>query len=486
MLLVIVLLSFLLGVAVFVRTTTAAYRGDRGFTALPLRFDPDTSSSEYRAPDRDVLVTVRGGFVKGLMENDGGRDIVVRALSPLPGLRVEGGDIGGLSLILENVAPDFYAKRAAGGALLMTKEAVNRVRITVPQGAGGVAELAPSDDEREFPFVILGDNRDGYETFAEIVQQVNGEAPAFIIANGDFVYSGRPNQYRLFDEALSRFSATVCTVPGNHDIRNDGRGIYTMLYGPSHYSFDLGGCHFVFLDSSPGWLEERAISEEQYQWLERDLGRARGKRIFVTTHIPPEDPRHGPASADIPNYTSEAWRRERWTEEKLNDYMESRLLNHGFRDPKEAERFEQLMSAYHVDTVYTSHIHSYLEYTRGNVKYMVTGGAGAELLSRDSYHHYVVVRLGSPDMVRVVELPSPLNTYLARFAATAGLFATAIYRENRTAVLLLGVAASLLVVVLLVKLYLKGKGPIDTFARWALDTGRYGVRHFRELFGKGK
>jgi hypothetical protein len=54
-----------------------------------------------------------------------------------------------------------------------------------------------------------------------------------------------------------------------------------MLYGPAYYSFDFGGSHFVFLDSSPGWAQKRAISDEQYSWLERDLKRSQGKYIFV-------------------------------------------------------------------------------------------------------------------------------------------------------------------------------------------------------------
>lgn len=59
-------------------------------------------------------------------------------------------------------------------------------------------------------------------------------------------------------------------------------------------------------------------------------------------------------------------------------------MNHGFQDLKEAKGFESIMSTYHVDTVYLSHIHSYFDYTKNGVRYMVTGGAGAELLTKNS------------------------------------------------------------------------------------------------------
>ena len=63
----------------------------------------------------------------------------------------------------------------------------------------------------------------------------------------------------------SKIAATLLTSPGNHDIRGDGRTIYTKLYGPAYYSFDYADSHFIFLDSSPGWDQLKAISDEQYQ-----------------------------------------------------------------------------------------------------------------------------------------------------------------------------------------------------------------------------
>ncbi len=67
---------------------------------------------------------------------------------------------------------------------------------------------------------------------------------------------------------------------GNHDIRRNGRSIYTELYGPAYYSFDFQDSHFVFLGSSPGWAEIKSISNEQYIWLESDLIKALRKEDF--------------------------------------------------------------------------------------------------------------------------------------------------------------------------------------------------------------
>jgi hypothetical protein len=275
------------------------------------------------------------------------------------------------------------------------------------------------------------------------------------------------------------------TTLGNHDIRdNNGRSTYTMLYGPAYYSFDFADSHFVFLDSSPGWAEKRAISEEQYAWLEKDLIRAQGKHIFVITHIPPEDPRSGVTTNEIPDYANKVESGQSWAEKQLADYNENKNMDHGFQDPKEAARFENLMSKYHVDTVYLSHIHSYLEYTKDGVRYLITGGAGAELLTKNSYYHYIIADINYSNKVTVVELPSPANNYIARYTATIQLFASAMYEENPIAVVFIITGLVLLILLFIIKIYLRKKQPLDTFWKWIYDTAKYATRHFKELFFK--
>jgi len=334
----------------------------------------------------------------------------------------------------------------------------------------------------KYQYIILGDNRNGYDTFQEIIQQVNGENPVFVIDNGDLVFSGKPNQYRLFDQMVSKISTTLCTVPGNHDIRDNGNSTYTMLYGPSYYSFDFADSHFTFLNSAPGWAHKRAISNEQYTWLEQDLKKAQGKRIFVITHIPPEDPRKGVKPNKIKNYENEVKSGDSWAEQKLNNYNENKEMNHGFQDPKEAEKFEKIMSNYHVDTVYLSHIHSYFDYTKDGVRYMVTGGAGAELLTKNSYYHYIIEKIDNSKSVTRVELPSPANTYITRYLAAAQLFANSMYEEDPVSVVFIILGFLLLAILLIIKIYFRKKQPIDTIGKWLLDILKYARDHFKELF----
>lgn len=488
---IILCLCLISGVSAFLYNAIHSYKINNGFVSVPLQFDPEDSSSSYQLENSQIIVN--GGFVKGLQKNmDGTESLVIRALSPLPSITVMSSSANSVSLILENINPEFYAKSAAASNLTMTKVTVNTLKFdTINVNAGETTKIVPVQPIETVStgsekYVILGDNRDGYDTFAEIIQQVNGLNPVFVIDNGDLVFSGKPNQYRLFDKMASNISTTLCTTLGNHDIRGNGRETYSMLYGPAYYSFDYADSHYVFLDSSPGWKQKQAISDEQYAWLERDLAKAQGKHIFVITHIPPEDLRSGIIPNDIPNLVNDVKTDDNLLEEKLNNYYETKNMNHGFSDPQEAEKFENLMSTYHVDTVYLSHIHSYMEYTKDGVRYMITGGAGAELLTKNSYYHYLIAKIGDLNTTTMVELPSPANTYISRYLATAKLFTEAMYQENPVTFILISIGLIALIFLIVLRLYLWKQEPIDTLGKWLSDTGKYAIKRFRELFEKNK
>ncbi len=479
-------LCLLAGIGAFVYNSQHSYNISRDFNGVPLQFDPVDASSTY--PFDQARVTVYGGFIKGIQKDKTGHDsLVIRALSPLPNVTVQGTAAGTVTLLLENINPDFYAESTTDSKLEMSKTTVNTLKINVPVDIGKTITINPvkptaTDPAGRDKYIILGDNRDGYDTFGQIIQQVNAAAPVFVIDNGDLVFSGKPNQYRLFDQTVSKLGTTLLTAPGNHDIRGNGRTSYTKLYGPVYYSFDFADSHFVFLDSAPGWAQKQAITEEQYIWLEKDLKKAAGKRIFVTTHIPPHDPRGGVTTNEIPNYMSEVKTDDNWLEQKLNNYSESKSMYHGFQDPLEADRFERLMTAYGVDTVYLSHIHSYLEYTRDGVRYLITGGAGAELLTTTSYYHYLISSLGEIIPDTIVELPSPASNYLSRYGATIQLFAKAMYEENPLAMIFLLAGVGLLLSLVIVKLVLRKQQGLQALRKWLGDSWKYSVKRFRELF----
>jgi hypothetical protein len=458
-----------------------SYTGIGGFTPIPLDYNPDDSTSHYSW--KGAGITAYGGFVKGVQKESGGDILVIRALSPLPAVEVKAASSGAtVTVRIENINPEFYAASIDEG-LNPSRISVNTLEFAVDVAAEETQWIKPSQptDTQSDQYVILGDSRDGYETFDEIIAQVNAIKPAFVIDNGDLVYSGKPNQYRIFDRMAEKFSSTLCTTLGNHDIRGSGRETYTTLYGPAYYSFDFGANHFVFLDSSRGYAEMRAIPDEQYAWLERDLQKAQGKRIFVISHVPPVDPRSGLQPNEIEAYTDKVKQEGGFVEKKLEEYSEDANIDHGFRDKQEAQKFESLMTQYKVAAVYLSHIHSYFDYTKDSVRYIISGGAGAELLTQNSYYHYLIAKAGTSGALTMVQLPSPPNLLLQRYAATISLFSKAMYAENRAAVVLILSGLSLLVALILLLLYLKLKNWLAVVWVLTKDTGKYLTKRYKEL-----
>ena len=82
----------------------------------------------------------------------------------------------------------------------------------------------------------------------------------------------------------------------------------------------------------------------------------------------------------------------------------------------------------------------------------------------------------------MVELPSPANNYLTRYAATAQLFASSMYEENPVAVVFVILGFVLFILLLIIKIYLRKKQSLDNVWKWLSDIGKYAVKRFKELF----
>lgn len=96
----------------------------------------------------------------------------------------------------------------------------------------------------------------------------------------------------------------------------------------------------------------------------------------------------------------------------------------------------------------------------------------------------MIAKIGDVKTVTIVELPSPANSYPMRYAAAAQLFTEAMYKENPLAVVFVIAGFVLLILLLIAKIYLRKKQPIDTLGKWLSDIAKFAVKRFKELFGK--
>ena len=168
----------------------------------------------------------------------------------------------------------------------------------------------------EFYFVQLSDTHWGFEgppnpdargTLPKAIEAINALAqpPDFVVFTGDLTHltldaTLRRTRLAQFRDIAARLKVRdVRFLPGEHDASVDHGQAYQEFFGPTHYTFDHKGVHFIVLDnvSDP----TGAIGADQLAWLAADLTNlTHNTPIIVLTHRPLFDlvPEWGWATAD--------------------------------------------------------------------------------------------------------------------------------------------------------------------------------------------
>ncbi|MCU6498254.1 metallophosphoesterase [Rugamonas sp. A1-17] len=154
----------------------------------------------------------------------------------------------------------------------------------------------------DFYFVQLSDSHWGYKgpanpeaqnTLRQAVESVNALAvpPDFIVFTGDLTHTTddaaeRRRRMAEFKQIVGGLKVKdVHFLAGEHDASLDNGAAFHEFFGPSNYSFDHKGVHFIAIDnvSDPG----ARIGEAQLAWLKADLDKQpKDARIVVLTHRP--------------------------------------------------------------------------------------------------------------------------------------------------------------------------------------------------------
>ena len=156
----------------------------------------------------------------------------------------------------------------------------------------------------EFTFVQLSDihwgfsgpkvNPDAAGTVAKTIALVNNlnPQPDFIICTGDLTHTTddpverRRRMAGLKEQLKALKVQDIRFLPGEHDAALDTGAAYREAFGPTHYSFDHKGVHFVVLDNCSDPAAN--LGDAQVQWLAADLKKLdpATARLVVLTHRP--------------------------------------------------------------------------------------------------------------------------------------------------------------------------------------------------------
>ncbi len=209
--------------------------------------------------------------------------------------------------------------------------------------------------------------------FNNAIEQVNLIRPEFVIMLGDYVRAQhRPGdliiEFENFYNALLSFEVPVFLVPGNHDLyvnEIDGSKLWRENLGPLYYSFSIMNCHFSCVNTSDWPFQDRNVMKKlglfvyprkwqgqilgaenekdprtysgQLAWLRDDLENSKEKLKFLFCHHDPYRPEGRGVSFD--NETFALFFR----------------LGGGGRGRR---ALLELCSRYHVNFVFSGHLHS--------------------------------------------------------------------------------------------------------------------------------
>jgi 3',5'-cyclic AMP phosphodiesterase CpdA len=177
-------------------------------------------------------------------------------------------------------------------------------------GLGGVVLVSgcasttrPGAADPAFHFVQLSDSHWGFEgpavnpdarrTLQKAIAAVNSmtRQPDFVMFTGDLTHTtDDPKERRArlaqFRDIVRELKVRdVRFMPGEHDASLDNGKAFSEFFGPTHYTFDHKGVHFIVVDNVSDPMA--AIGDEQLRWLRADLERQpKDARIVVFTHRP--------------------------------------------------------------------------------------------------------------------------------------------------------------------------------------------------------
>jgi len=157
------------------------------------------------------------------------------------------------------------------------------------------AALAADSPKNDFRFCILGDRTGDAQIgiYERVWKEIDAHHPDFVINVGDTIQgyndATAASEWRALRPLWDSFRHPIYFTPGNHDIWSAAsRVIYEQqTKRPAFYGFDYQNAHFTVLDNSETTDLSLVLSDEQMQFLARDLVQNRDRDPkFVFFHKP--------------------------------------------------------------------------------------------------------------------------------------------------------------------------------------------------------
>lgn len=143
-----------------------------------------------------------------------------------------------------------------------------------------------ANPDAEVVFGFVGDSRDGYDIWAQLVAQFQQRSPDLILFSGDAVTIGL-TQFEweeFFDRAEPLFARVpVISAHGNHEV--NAVNYYSQLAMPGdgeNFSFDFGHAHLTVVNDSPENISD--ITGSTRDMIAADFEASKGARWKMLMH----------------------------------------------------------------------------------------------------------------------------------------------------------------------------------------------------------
>ena len=230
---------------------------------------------------------------------------------------------------------------------------------------GETVDVTPTD-VNHVRFAIFGDvtgsespfasRQSGYFAFQKIVRAIAERMPDFAVSTGDLATQATHLAYRRLRVLLRKVPFPFIATPGNHDVVHHGvvhSQFFHGLFGSDHGDLTIGPVRLIPINNAWG-----SLTDEQWKWIEETFAKpSRADSTLVFCHKPIFDPRED-------TFYGMEWR-------------------------PHAERLHTLFVKHNVTAVFSGHIHSLLHTEKDGVTYIISGGGGSKLKSKDDAHHYL-------------------------------------------------------------------------------------------------
>lgn len=291
----------------------------------------------------------------------------------------------------------------------------------------------------------------------EILRELALLKPDFAVFTGDLIYGlDIPAEYEYFLHITQQTQVPLFMAPGNHDgysfylwqptLQNDGLEHYSRILGPQYYSFDVGNLHFVMINSYDGTPLRREasplppeipvenwggfISEEQLNWIARDLAEAQKKNqnsLLFLHHDPrgpftankrfPTNPFAGDGS-EVWNYESEVYDSNPYdgiefetpqhnTGTRLVNLAASNRISHFFIGHNHSDRLWQFMPGDVITDRYDEPVGDGITASRG-LSFVQTTTCSAGVDRAYNYNGYRLIRVANARPTKINYLENPV------------------------------------------------------------------------------